>query len=192
MIGILKKLIEVTDRIALIGVPDEKRRLEYRRVKFAERDAVIEEQTPELSGETAPPARLEQVIEKTESIVKPKPIDLLTVAPLPDTELVVPVPTTTTPRITITPAAAAPPTPVTPPATAAGNKTAAVSTANKGAAKGMDLGNITNMFEEAQKEEASPVQRLTASMPDMTAAELLKDIKAVERLLRSYVNDPEI
>ena len=255
MNGILKKFIEVTDRIALVGVPDEKRKPEYRRrrEKFAERDAVTEEETPELSGaatleqavenQVEPPAEkavkskrknkfmdlltaklpkkdaateeetpelkyaasaeetpelkdaatLEQAVEHqvetpAEKAVKSKKknkfMDLLTAKP-PEEETGVEIPVMPAPAATeIIPA----PAQITPPASNTENSVASEKSGGKGEDKSSGLGNLMDLFKQIETEEESPLEHLIASLPDISATELLTDIKEVEGLIRAYVN----
>jgi len=192
MNGILKKFIEVTDRIALVGVPDEKRKPEYRRRRenFAERNAVAEETAPELTGPA--PAIVEQVIEQpaekpAKSMKKNKPIDLLAAKPPEETAIEIPpmlTPAATTAATEVVPA----PAQVTPPAPNTENSVASEKSGGKGEDKSSGLGNLMDLFKQIETEEESPLQHLIASLPDITATELLCDIKEVEGLIRAYVN----
>jgi hypothetical protein len=159
MIGILKKMVEITDKIAFIGIPEER----IKAAKKAKNKASVSKETDDLE------AALELESNQTK-----KNSELAPVAP------VAPAAVKSAPAAEKKPAEVV--SPPKPPA--AETKPAPAKKEEK---KASPVGDLSNLFKQAMVEEVSPLQRLSASMPVVDVNELLVEVKEVEALLIEQV-----
>ena len=162
--------MEITDKVALIGIPKE-------RIEAAKK-AKHKASAPEEAGGFE--ATLEDAAkENSEKTVSLAPAVSRTVAAAPP-------PAQNGAKQPAVQAVAKPAEPPAPAKPLVAEAKPAPET-KKDDRAGILGGNLANLFKSATQEEVSPLERLTASMPEINSSELLMEIKKVEALVLEYV-----